>query len=100
MIKHHSPIVGVSAAAGVSDAFVTLRLIFSGTLNLLSLINLVGTKTRFMDRTPYRQVASPVPDSALSRYVAALISARCVNAWGKFPRCRPSGPSSSEYRPR
>ena len=28
----------------------------------------------------YRQVASPLPDNALSRYVAALIRARCVNA--------------------
>jgi len=48
----------------------------------------------------YRHIVSPVPDSALSKYVAALISARCVKAWGKFPRCRASEPSSSEYSPR
>ena len=42
----------------------------------------------------------PVPDRARSRNVAALISARCVNACGKFPRCSPLDPSCSEYRPR
>ncbi len=47
-----------------------------------------------------RQVALFFPFKARSRYVAALINARCVNAWGKFPRCCPLLPSSSEYNPR
>jgi hypothetical protein len=31
---------------------------------------------------------------------AALISATCVKAWGKLPRCSPEGPNSSAKRPR
>ena len=38
--------------------------------------------------------------SALSRLNAALMSARWVNAWGKFPSSSPVGPISSEYSPR
>src|SRR5262249_25941383 len=40
------------------------------------------------------------PLSARSRLNAALISARCVNACGKFPNASPLGPVSSANRPR
>src|SRR6516225_563777 len=39
------------------------------------------------------------PLSARSRLYAALISARCVNACGKFPNASPLGPVSSANRP-
>lgn len=35
------------------------------------------------------------PLSSWSSAWAALIRPRCVNAWGKLPRCSPAGPSSS-----
>ena len=44
--------------------------------------------------------ASPAAESRRSRSKAALTSARCVNAWGKLPRCWACGPSSSPYNPR
>jgi hypothetical protein len=44
----------------------------------------------------YRQTESSLPERILSRYVAVLISAKCVNACGKLPTCRPLGPICSE----
>src|SRR5262249_54033974 len=42
-----------------------------------------------------RQPAWPAAESRRSRSKAALMSARWVKAWGKFPRCCACGPSSS-----
>ena len=52
------------------------------------------------DAPAARHPAKPAADSRRSRSNAALISARCVKACGKLPRCSPAGPSSSAYRPR
>jgi len=46
------------------------------------------------------QAAWPAAESRRSRSKAALTRARCVNAWGKLPRCWACGPSSSPYSPR
>jgi hypothetical protein len=49
-----------------------------------------------------RQTQTPWPAISRRRLrsYAALISARCVSACGKLPRCSPRGPSCSAYRPR
>jgi uncharacterized protein YndB with AHSA1/START domain len=51
---------------------------------------------------PNRRTGSrPGPWSSWrSRLMAALISDRWVNAWGKLPSCSPVWPISSAYRPR
>jgi hypothetical protein len=56
--------------------------------------------TEIMILLCYRQVVFSFPERIRSRNVAALISARCVKACGKFPRCSPLDPSCSEYSPR
>ena len=53
---------------------------------------------RYVDLTSHP--AWPATESRRSRSKAALMRARCVNAWGKLPRCCAWGPSSSPYNPR
>lgn len=50
--------------------------------------------------SPYCQVSSLLLDSFRSRQLAALMSARCVRAWGKLPACSPLESISSAYKPR
>src|SRR5687768_18246515 len=55
--------------------------------------------TLFPYTTLFRSPASPAARQSLfprmrSRLKAALMSDRCVKAWGKFPRASPLGPVS------
>lgn len=57
--------------------------------------NVLGSMGLFLQECQ-RHTESSLPERALSRYVAVLIRARCVNACGKFPTCCPLGPICSE----
>jgi hypothetical protein len=62
--------------------------------------NVIGCRAPPRIRGGWDQPAWPATESRRSRSKAALINARCVNAWGKLPRCCAWGPSSSPYSPR
>jgi len=51
--------------------------------------NKIDEGFQFGDATPW------LSESRWSRFHAALMSAICDKAWGKFPRCSPHGPSCS-----
>src|SRR5687768_15038638 len=43
------------------------------------------------------RVGQPAGRAGRPRLIAALMSERCVNAWGKLPSCSPVSPISSAY---